>query len=52
MTFGAPADVAEVFAAYAEMGFSDIVVRTMTTDADLAVETIEAMAEVRAELAS
>lgn len=48
--YGSAARVAEVFASYADIGFTDIVVRTMSVPPELAVETIENMAAVRAEL--
>lgn len=48
--YGSPRRVAEAFATYAEIGFSDIVVRVMSVPSEVAIETVEAMSEVRAEL--
>jgi hypothetical protein len=42
--------VAEQFADFAEAGFTDIIVRNMSSDQSQALATIEALSEVRRQL--
>ncbi len=50
VTYGDPAQVAEQLAAYGEMGFTDIIIRTMTAEPTTAVRTVELAGEVRTRL--
>jgi alkanesulfonate monooxygenase SsuD/methylene tetrahydromethanopterin reductase-like flavin-dependent oxidoreductase (luciferase family) len=45
VAYGDPASVAEQLAPFAELGFTDVIIRTMTQD-DSAVRTIELAAEL------
>ncbi len=45
---GSPATVAERFAAFAELGFTDVIVRQITVAQPLAVRSYELLAEVQA----
>ncbi|GIS19799.1 MAG: hypothetical protein CM15mP120_17150 [Pseudomonadota bacterium] len=47
MLAGTPEMVAAEFAALAEMGFTDIIVRNMSSDQGEALATIEGLAEVK-----
>jgi alkanesulfonate monooxygenase SsuD/methylene tetrahydromethanopterin reductase-like flavin-dependent oxidoreductase (luciferase family) len=46
-TYGSPSEVAERFAAYAEMGYTDIIVRHLADDQTEVLRSIERLAEVR-----
>ena len=46
VAYGDPQSVAEQLAPFAELGFTDVIVRTMTQD-DSAVRTVELLAELR-----
>jgi alkanesulfonate monooxygenase SsuD/methylene tetrahydromethanopterin reductase-like flavin-dependent oxidoreductase (luciferase family) len=50
VVYGTPQSVAEQLAPYGELGFTDIIIRTMTRD-DSAVRTVELAGEVKAILA-
>ncbi|MGH9087033.1 MAG: hypothetical protein ACRDYZ_02830, partial [Acidimicrobiales bacterium] len=50
VAYGDPETVAEPLAVYAALGFTDIVVRTMSVPADAAVRSVELAGEVRARL--
>ncbi|MGH9087070.1 MAG: LLM class flavin-dependent oxidoreductase [Acidimicrobiales bacterium] len=50
VAYGDPESVAEQLAVYAALGFTDIVVRTMSVPADAAVRSVELAGEVRARL--
>ena len=46
-TYGSPSEVAEKLAAYAEMGYTDIIVRHLAEDQTEVLRSIERLAEVR-----
>jgi alkanesulfonate monooxygenase SsuD/methylene tetrahydromethanopterin reductase-like flavin-dependent oxidoreductase (luciferase family) len=48
MLFGSVVEVAEQFAAFAELGFTDIIVRNISADQTESLATIERLAEVKA----
>jgi alkanesulfonate monooxygenase SsuD/methylene tetrahydromethanopterin reductase-like flavin-dependent oxidoreductase (luciferase family) len=50
VAYGDPQSVAEQLAPFAELGFTDVIVRTMTRD-ESAVRTVELLAELRTILA-
>jgi alkanesulfonate monooxygenase SsuD/methylene tetrahydromethanopterin reductase-like flavin-dependent oxidoreductase (luciferase family) len=50
LVIGSPSTVAERFAAYGELGYTDIIVRQISVPQDRAVASIERLAEVRAAL--
>jgi alkanesulfonate monooxygenase SsuD/methylene tetrahydromethanopterin reductase-like flavin-dependent oxidoreductase (luciferase family) len=50
VAYGDPESVAEQLAPYADMGFTDIIIRTMTVPADAAVRSVQLAGEVRARL--
>lgn len=52
VAYGSPAHVAEQLAVYGDLGFTDIVVRTMAVDAPIAHESIRLTGEVRRLLSS
>jgi alkanesulfonate monooxygenase SsuD/methylene tetrahydromethanopterin reductase-like flavin-dependent oxidoreductase (luciferase family) len=51
VAYGSPSDVAEQLAVYADLGVTDIVVRTMAVPAAVAHRSIEGLGEVRRRLA-
>lgn len=50
VAYGDPDSVAEQLAPFKEMGFTDIIIRTMTSPHDAAVRSVELAGEVRARL--
>jgi alkanesulfonate monooxygenase SsuD/methylene tetrahydromethanopterin reductase-like flavin-dependent oxidoreductase (luciferase family) len=50
VAYGDPDSVAEQLAVFAELGFTDAVIRTMSVPADAAVRSVELAGEVRARL--
>ena len=52
VAYGDPDSVAEQLAVYAELGFTDIIIRTMTAPVDASVRSVELAGEVRARLAA
>jgi alkanesulfonate monooxygenase SsuD/methylene tetrahydromethanopterin reductase-like flavin-dependent oxidoreductase (luciferase family) len=50
LAVGSPAEIADQFAAFREMGFTDICVRNIVSDQSLALASIERLAEVRERL--
>ncbi len=52
VAYGDPEDVAEQLAEYAEIGFTDVIIRTMTAPLEAAVRSVELTGEVRARLQS
>ena len=48
---GSVAEVADQLAAFAELGYTDVIVRNMSTDQGEALATIERLADVRAQMA-
>ena len=50
LIFGSVAEVAEELAAYAKLGYTDVIVRNLSTDQGEALATIERLAEVKKEV--
>ncbi|MDH3643498.1 MAG: LLM class flavin-dependent oxidoreductase [Gammaproteobacteria bacterium] len=50
LMYGSPADVAEQLAAFEELGYTDVIVRNLSSDQAESLATIERLAEVKAEL--
>jgi hypothetical protein len=50
VAYGDPDAVAEQLAVFKELGFTDIIIRTMSVPADAAVRSVELASEVRARL--
>lgn len=47
VAYGSPAEVAEQLAPYAELGFTDVIARSMFVPQPIAIETIELLGEVQ-----
>jgi len=50
LMYGSPAEVAEQLAAFEELGYTDVIVRNLSSDQAESLATIERLAEVRSEL--